>query len=73
MVISNTYTKKAVTPTPTPTPFEYKVITTYVDENGRINYSLKKNGEQPSKELSGYESGENRKRRTEMSVMSTVK
>ena len=46
--------EKVVTPTPTPTPFEYKVITTYVDENGELIIP-KENGEQPSKELSGYE------------------
>ncbi len=43
------------TPTPvTPPPFEYKVITTYVDENGELIIP-KEDGEQPSKELSGYE------------------
>ena len=46
--------EKVVTPTPTPTPFEYKVITTYVDENGELIIP-KENGEQPSKKLSGYE------------------
>ena len=48
--------EKVVTPTPTPNtpPFEYKVITTYVDENGELIIP-KENGEQPSKELSGYE------------------
>ena len=48
--------EKVVTPTPTPTqtPFEYKVITTFVDENGELIIP-KENGEHPSKELSGYE------------------
>ena len=46
--------EKVVTPTPTPAPFEYKVITTYVDENGELIIP-KENGEHPSKELSGYE------------------
>ena len=47
-------TPPAPTPTPTPTPFEYKVITTYVDENGELIIP-KEDGEKPSKELSGYE------------------
>ncbi len=42
------------TPTPTPTPLEYKIITTYVDENGELIIP-KEDGEKPSKELSGYE------------------
>ncbi len=41
-------------PTPTPTPFEYKIITTYVDENGELIIP-KEDGEKPSKDLSGYE------------------
>ena len=41
-------------PTPTPTPFEYKVITTYVDENGELIIP-DENGSHPSKSLEGYE------------------
>ena len=46
--------EKVVTPTPTPTPFEYKVITTYVDENGELIIP-DENGSHPGKELKGYE------------------
>ena len=46
--------EKVVTPTPTPTPFEYKVITTYVDENGELIIP-NENGSHPGKELKGYE------------------
>ena len=42
------------TPTPTPTPFEYKVITTYVDENGELIIP-DENGSHPGKSLEGYE------------------
>ena len=38
----------------TPTPFEYKVITTYVDENGELIIP-DENGSHPGKELKGYE------------------
>ena len=41
-------------PTPTPTPFEYKVITTYVDEKG-VLIIPDENGSHPGKELKGYE------------------
>ena len=41
-------------PTPTPTPFEYKVITTYVDENGELIIP-DENGSHPGKSLEGYE------------------
>ena len=41
-------------PTPTPTPFEYKVITTYVDEKGELIIP-DENGSHPGKELKGYE------------------
>ena len=44
----------APTPTPTPTPFEYKVITTYVDEKG-VLIIPDENGSHPGKELKGYE------------------
>lgn len=46
--------EKVVTPTPAPTPFEYKVITTYVDENGELIIP-DENGSHPGKELKGYE------------------
>ena len=46
--------EKVVTPTPTPTPFKYKVITTYVDENGELIIP-DENGLHPGKELKGYE------------------
>ena len=46
--------EKVVTPTPTPTPFEYKVITTYVDEKGQLIIP-DENGSHPGKELKGYE------------------
>ena len=46
--------EKVVTPTPTPAPFEYKVITTYVDENGELIIP-DENGSHPGKELKGYE------------------
>ena len=46
--------EKVVTPIPTPTPFEYKVITTYVDENGELIIP-DENGSHPGKELKGYE------------------
>ena len=46
--------EKVVTPTPTPAPFEYKVITTYVDENGELIIP-NENGSHPGKELKGYE------------------
>ena len=46
--------EKVVTPTPTLTPFEYKVITTYVDENGELIIP-DENGSHPGKELKGYE------------------
>ena len=46
--------KPTPAPSPTPTPFEYKIITTYVDENGELIIP-KEDGEQPSKEFSGYE------------------
>ena len=42
------------TPTPTPTPFEYKVITTFVDENG-VLIIPDENGSHPRKSLEGYE------------------
>ena len=47
-------TPPAPTPTPTPTPFEYKVITTYVDENGELIIP-DENGSHPGKSLEGYE------------------
>ena len=46
--------EKVVTPTPTPSPFEYKIITTYVDENGELIIP-DENGSHPGKELKGYE------------------
>ena len=46
--------EKVPTPTPTLTPFEYKVITTYVDENGELIIP-DENGSHPGKELKGYE------------------
>ena len=42
------------TPTPTPTPFEYKVITTFVDENG-VLIIPDENGSHPGKPLENYE------------------
>ena len=42
--------KPTPAPSPTPTPFEYKIITTYVDENGELIIP-KEDGEQPSKEF----------------------
>ena len=47
-------TPPAPIPTPTPAPFEYKVITTYVDENGKLIIP-DENGSHPGKELKGYE------------------
>ena len=44
----------APTPTPTPTPFEYKVITTFVDENG-VLIIPDENGSHPGKPLENYE------------------
>ena len=41
-------------PTPTPIPFEYKVITTYVDEKG-VLIIPDENGSHPGKPLEGYE------------------
>ena len=48
--------EKVVTPSPapTPTPFEYKVITTYVDEKG-VLIIPDENGSHPGKSLEGYE------------------
>ena len=46
--------EKVTPPTPTPTPFEYKVITTYVDENGELIIP-DENGSHPGKSLEGYE------------------
>ncbi|MDU1468315.1 MAG: MucBP domain-containing protein [Streptococcus mitis] len=46
--------EKVVTPTSTPTPFEYKVITTFVDENGNPILP-NENGEVPAKDIPGYE------------------
>ena len=42
------------TPMPTPTPFEYKVITTYVDEKG-VLIIPDENGSHPGKPLENYE------------------
>ena len=42
------------TPTPTPTSFEYKVITTYVDEKG-VLIIPDENGSHPGKPLENYE------------------
>ena len=46
--------EKVTPPAPTPTPFEYKVITTYVDENGELIIP-DENGSHPGKSLEGYE------------------
>ena len=46
--------EKVVVPTPTPTPFEYKVLTTYVDENGELIIP-DENGSHPGKSLENYE------------------
>ncbi len=46
--------EKVVVPTPTPIPFEYKVLTTYVDENGELIIP-NEDGSHPRKSLEGYE------------------
>ncbi|MFS9135176.1 GEVED domain-containing protein [Streptococcus mitis] len=46
--------EKVTPPAPTPAPFEYKVITTYVDENGELIIP-DENGSHPGKSLDGYE------------------
>ena len=47
-------TTPAPTPAPTPIPFEYKVLTTYVDENGELIIP-NEDGSHPRKSLEGYE------------------